>query len=56
MIKQKAMYEIRVYTDACSYSKTMSFKLRTRQAATRLVKRLKKMGHDAFASKMMVSV
>lgn len=55
MNKQKAMYEIRSYADARSYSKQMSYKLRTRKAATRLVKRLKKMGHDAFASKTMIA-
>ena len=55
MNKTKAMYEIRSYKDSHSYSKPMSYKLRTRTAATKLVKRLKKMGHDAFASKMMIT-
>ena len=49
MNKTKVMYEIR------SYSKTMGRKLRTRTRATKLVKRLKKMGHDAFASKMVIA-
>lgn len=55
MRKQIAMYEIRSYADARSYSKPMSSKLRSRQAAARLVKRLKKIGHDAFASKIMIA-
>lgn len=55
MAKQKAMYEIRSYADSLSYSKPMSYKLRTRTAAIRLVKRLNKMGHDAFAAKMMIA-
>lgn len=56
MNKKKAMYEIRSYPDSRSYSKSMSNKLRTRTKATRLVKRLKKMGHDAFTVKYMIYV
>jgi hypothetical protein len=54
-MKTKAMYEIREFKNSTEYSKPMSGKLRTRQAATRLVKRLKKMGHDAFANKMLIA-
>lgn len=54
-MKTKAMYEIREYKSSTSYSKSMGRKLRNRKAAMRLVKRLKKMGHDAFAAKMTIA-
>ena len=54
--KLKTMYQIRCYTDGSIYSKSMSNKLREREAATRLVKRLKKMGHQAFAEKFVIRV
>lgn len=47
-------YEIREFKGS-SYSASMSRKLRDRKAATKLVKRLKKMGHNAFAAPMKVS-
>ena len=47
-------YEIRSY-NGNEYSKPMSAKLRTRQQATKLVRRLRKMGHDAFAAPMKVA-
>jgi len=54
-MKTKAMYEIREFKNSTDYSRAMSAKLRNRQAATRLVKRLKKLGHDAFAAKLVIA-
>ena len=53
-MKTVTRYEIREYKGD-SYSASMSSKLRERKAATKLVKRLKKMGHDAFAAPMKVA-
>lgn len=53
-MKTVTSYEIREYKGD-SYSTSMSSKLRDRKAATKLVKRLKKMGHDAFAAPMKVA-
>ncbi|HHG5663706.1 TPA: hypothetical protein ACPWRN_005402, partial [Pseudomonas aeruginosa] len=57
-MKTLTRYEIREYQyEGAGYSKSMSSKLRDRKAATKLIKRLKKMGHKyAFASPMKVSV
>lgn len=57
-MKTVTRYEIREYQyDGKGYSRAMSNKLRDRKAATKLVKRLKKMGHKhAFASKVVISV
>jgi len=52
-MKKVTRYEIRSYTGN-EYSKAMSRKLRDRTSATRLVKRLKKMGHQAFAAKVQI--
>ena len=52
-MKMVTRYEIREYKGG-SYSASMSRKLRDRRAATKLVKRLKKMGHNAFAAPMKV--
>lgn len=54
--KSKTMYEIRCYTNGNTYSRLMSNKLRERTQATKLVKRLKKMGHQAFASKLVIKI
>jgi len=48
-------YEIRAWPSSTEYSRSMSAKLRDRKAASKLVKRLKKMGHDAFAVPMKVA-
>ncbi|WP_273646710.1 hypothetical protein, partial [Pseudomonas aeruginosa] len=52
-MKTVTRYEIREYKGA-SYSTSMSRKLRDRKAAKKLVKRLTKMGHDAFAAPLKV--
>ncbi|MDI2402340.1 hypothetical protein ACEPW6_21875 [Pseudomonas aeruginosa] len=56
-MKTVTLYEIREYQyEGAGYSKVMSSKLRDRKAATKLVKRLKKMGHKrVFASPMKVA-
>ena len=54
-MKTAARYEIREYV-GMEFSRSMSAKLRTRQAATKLIKRLKKLGHNAFAAKYMISI
>jgi len=58
-MKTVTRYEIREYktstSTSTSYSTSLSSKLRERKAATKLIKRLKKMGHDAFASPMKVA-
>jgi len=54
--KSKTMYEIRCYPQEGFYSRSMSNKLRDRTSATKLVKRLKRMGHDAFASKLVIKI
>ena len=54
-MKTVTRYEIREYKTSTSYSTSLSSKLRERKAATKLIKRLKKMGHDAFASPMKVA-
>ncbi|MBG6289487.1 hypothetical protein I5I61_18695 [Pseudomonas nitroreducens] len=53
-MKTVTLYEIREYKGT-SYSTRMSNKLRDRSSATKLVKRLKKMGHDAFVASMKVA-
>ena len=53
-MKAVTRYEIREYKGV-SYSASMSRKLRDRKAATKLIKRLKKMGHDAFAVPMKIA-
>ena len=53
-MKTVTRYEIREYKGN-DYSASMSSKLRDRKAAAKLVKRLKKMGHDAFAAPMKVA-
>jgi hypothetical protein len=45
-MKTKTMYEIRSYTEVSS--KSMSAKLRTPAKAAKLVKRLRKMGFQAY--------
>jgi len=56
-MKTVTRYEIREYktSTSTSYSTSLSSKLRERKAATKLIKRLKKMGHDAFAAPMKVA-
>jgi hypothetical protein len=53
-MKTITRYEIRKFTGS-EYSKPMSSKLRERKAATKLVKKLKKLGHDAFAVPMKIA-
>lgn len=53
-MKTVTRYEIRKGNGA-SHSSSMSFKLRERKAAAKLVKRLKKMGHDAFSAPVKVA-
>lgn len=48
-------YEIRAFANSTEYSRPMSAKLRDRKNASKLVKRLKKMGHNAFAAPMKVA-
>lgn len=55
-MKTAIRYQIRHYVTPNAYSVGMGRKLRTRKAATKLVKRLKKMGFDAFAAPMKISV
>ena len=56
-MKTVTRYEIREYQyEGAGYSKAMGRKLRDRKAATKLVKRLKKMGHKyAFASPIKIA-
>ena len=54
-MKTVTLYEIREYKTSTSYSTRLSSKLRERKAATKLIKRLKKMGHDAFAAPVKVA-
>jgi len=54
-MKTVSRYEIREYANSTDYSRSMSSKLRSREAATKLVKRLKKMGHMAFATRMAIA-
>jgi len=51
--KTRKLYEIREYQHA-GFSTSMTSKLRDYNRARRLVSRLKKMGHDAFAAPMLV--
>lgn len=55
-MKNKSVYEIRCWTNDSAYSKLMSNKLRERSKAIKLVKRLKRMGIDAFSSKLIIKV
>lgn len=55
-MKNKTVYEIRRWVDGMPYSKLMSNKLRERSQATKLVKRLKLMGVDAFSAKLVIKV
>ena len=48
-------YEIREYIGN-SFSKSMSPKLKTLTQASKLVKRLRKMGHDAFRVPVLITV
>lgn len=54
-MKTATKYEIRAYTGN-DYSKSLSSKLRDRKQATKLVKRLKKYGIEAFAAPMKIAV
>lgn len=56
-MKTVTRYEIREYQyEGAGHSKAMGRKLRDRKAATKLVKKLKKMGHKfAFASPMKIA-
>ena len=53
-MKTVTMYQIRSYTNN-EYSKPLSSKLRSSAAATKLVKRLKKMGVSAFKSPIKIA-
>lgn len=57
-MKTVVRYEIREYQhDGAGFSKALSNKLRGRASATKLVKRLVKMGHKhAFAAKLVINV
>lgn len=54
-MKYVTRYEIREYRTETGYSSKMSRKLRARKEAVKLVRRLRKMGHDAFAAPMKVA-
>ena len=56
-MKTVTRYEIREYQyEGAGHSKTMGRKLRDRKAATKLVKKLKKIGHKfAFAAPMKIA-
>jgi hypothetical protein len=54
-MKTVTMYEIRSYTNN-EYSKSLSSKLRSPVAATKLVKRLKKMGISAFKAPIKIAI
>lgn len=56
-MKTVTRYEIREYQyEGAGFSRPMSSKLRDRTSASKLVKRLKKMGHKhAFASPIKVA-
>lgn len=54
-MKKVTRYEIREYKGN-SYSTSMSGKLRERKAAKKLVNRLKKMGFDAFAAPIKITI
>lgn len=51
--KIRKLYEIREYQHA-GFSTPMTNKLRDYNSARRLVSRLKKMGHEAFAAPILV--
>lgn len=53
-MKKVSRYEIREFIGQ-SYSKSLSPKLRTRERATKLVKRLRKQGREVFAAKMAIA-
>lgn len=57
-MKTAVRYEIREYQhDGAGYSKALSNKLRDRASASKLVKRLTRMGHKyAFAAKLVINV
>jgi len=54
-MKTVTMYEIRSYTNN-KYSKSLSSKLRSPVAATKLVKRLKKMGISTFKAPIKIAI
>ena len=53
-MKTVTMYQIRSYTNN-EYSRSLSSKLRSSAAATKLVKRLKKMGVSAFKAPIKIA-
>jgi hypothetical protein len=55
-MKTRTMYQIRSFKDGRVYSVAMTSKLRDASRASRLIKRLRKMGHDAFRSPVRVAV
>lgn len=54
MSKMVTRYEIRAYSGA-SYSRSVSPKLKARNVATKLVRRLRKRGIDAFAAPIKIA-
>ncbi|MGK9452694.1 hypothetical protein ACSSZE_15755 [Acidithiobacillus caldus] len=53
-MKRKTMYQIREYPSDVAYSKPLGFKLRSRQRADKLRKRLSNRGLDCFLVKFAV--
>ena len=53
-VKRKPMYQIRSYPSDVAYSKPLGFKLRSRQRADKLRKRLSNRGRDCFLVKFIV--
>ena len=54
MTKTITLYNIRAFNNN-EHSRSLGRRLRTRKNATKLVKRLKKSGFDAFAAPMKVA-
>ena len=53
-VKRKTMYQIRSYPSVFAYSKPLGFKLRSRQRAEKLRKRLSSRGLYCFLVKFVV--
>lgn len=51
----KTRYEIREYPTPTAFSRSMGRRLRDRKTAAKLVKRLKRMGRDAFMAPISVA-
>lgn len=55
-MKTKTLYQIREYTKSDEYSISLSSKLKTREVANKLIKRLKKQGRIVFKAPYKVAI